>query len=398
LAACLRAYGQSAEVMPLADESTLLHGRAFTTGKECLPCAITTGDMLKVVKGRDFDSQKAAFFMPGAAGPCRFGMYCSMHRLILKYTGAADVPVIAPNQDSGFYKELTVSFDGSSEQSFMKDAWTALVGPDLLHKVILRLRPFAEEPAEAQAVYDRNLKRWVEAVENRSSLSQLLSLMASIADEFAEVRLNEKLSKPRIGIVGEIYVRSHPFANMSIIARLEELGAVCDLAPLAEWVYYTNFTRSRIAKRTARIRELLTNVVQNYFQHRIEKALAGPLERRFGRLAEEPVEHVIELARPYMHDSFEGEAILTIGKAIEYHHNGFGGVVNVMPFTCMPSTVVATQSMHVSADCDNMPILNLSFDGQEDATLTTRLEAFVEQVAARRKGVFLAADLLTAQK
>jgi hypothetical protein len=41
--------------------------------------------------------------------------------------------------------------------------------------------------------------------------------------------------------------------------------------------------------------------------------------------------------------------------------------------------------MHVSADCGGLPILNLSFDGQEDSTLTTRLEAFVEQVASRRK-------------
>jgi predicted nucleotide-binding protein (sugar kinase/HSP70/actin superfamily) len=153
-----------------------------------------------------------------------------------------------------------------------------------------------------------------------------------------------------------------------------------------------------MAKRTARLRDLLTNIVQNYFQHKIEKILAEPLEQRFGRLAEEPVEHVIELARPYLHDSFEGEAILSIGKTIEYHHNGFGGVINVMPFTCMPSTVVATQTMRISADCANMPILNLSFDGQEDATLTTRLEAFVEQVAARQKGVPLGADLITAQK
>ncbi|KKK61414.1 hypothetical protein LCGC14_3014590, partial [marine sediment metagenome] len=41
-------------------------------------------------------------------------------------------------------------------------------------------------------------------------------------------------------------------------------------------------------------------------------------------------------------------------------------------------------SRRISAECGDMPILNLSFDGQEDATLTTRLEAFVEQVASRQ--------------
>ena len=63
---------------------------------------------------------------------------------------------------------------------------------------------------------------------------------------------------------------------------------------------------------------------------------------------------------------------------------GFGGVVNVMPFTCMPSTIVSTQTMRISKDCGDMPILNISFDGQEDPTLPTRLEAFVEQVASKQ--------------
>ncbi len=118
------------------------------------------------------------------------------------------------------------------------------------------------------------------------------------------------------------------------------------------------------------------------------------LEKKFGRLAEQPVEDVIRLAEPYMHESFEGEAILSIGKTVEYHHQGFGGVINVMPFTCMPSTIVSTQTIRLSADCGDMPILNMSFDGQEDSTLTTRLEAFVEQVRQRQSGVLNAAELL----
>jgi predicted nucleotide-binding protein (sugar kinase/HSP70/actin superfamily) len=220
-------------------------------------------------------------------------------------------------------------------------------------------------------------------------------LMDSIAEQFAAVQLDHKVQKPRIGIVGEIYVRSHEFANMNIIARLEQLGAACDLASLAEWIYYTNFTRKRMARRRGQLQNFFTNAVQNYFQHKIERTLAEPLEKRFGRLAEGSIEHVIELARPYLHHSFEGEAILSVGKTVEYHHQGFGGVVNVMPFSCMPSTIVSTQAMRLSAECANMPILNLSFDGQEDSTLTTRLEAFVEQVASRQGANLSVSQMVT---
>jgi len=183
---------------------------------------------------------------------------------------------------------------------------------------------------------------------------------------------------------------------MNLVSRLEQLGAACDLASLAEWIYYTNFTRRRMAKRRGQWRNYFTNVLQDHFQHKIEKYLAAPLEEKFGPLADAPTEEVIALAQPYLHDSFEGEAVLSIGKMVEYYHLGFGGVVNVMPFSCMPSTIVSSQTRRVSADCEHMPILNISFDGQEDPTLLTRLEAFVEQVRQGRRGVATAAQLLGA--
>jgi predicted nucleotide-binding protein (sugar kinase/HSP70/actin superfamily) len=400
LAACLRSYGQPAEVMPMADEQALSAGRAFTTGKECLPCAITSGEMLSVL-GRDgVKPENTAFFMPSTSGPCRFGMYHCMHDLVLKYAGFKGALVVAPNQDSNFYKELVQSFGGASLSAFMKGVWTALMGIDLLQKLILRIRPYAVEPKQAQEVYEKCLKRWIEAVEWRTegggrkkeergqdarNTTDMVGLMGEIAGEFTKVKLNHNVRKPRIGVVGEIYVRNHQFANRNIVGQLEALGAACDLASLAEWIYYTNFTRIKMARRRKQMGNLLSNIIQDFFQHRIEKALAQPLERRFGRLAEHKIDYVIELAMPYIDSSFEGEAILSIGKTVEYHKDGFGGVVNVMPFTCMPSTIVSTQTRRLSGDCGGLPILNLSFDGQEDATMTTRLEAFVEQVAARQR-------------
>jgi len=402
MAACFRAFGQPAEVIPLADEAALLQGRQFTNGKECLPCAITTGDMIKLIRADGFDPAKAAFFMPAASGPCRFGMYNCLQQLVLKYAGVQNTPVIAPNQDSSFYREFMDSLnDGSHRVSmtgFMTRVWIALVGIDLLHKALLRLRPIAKDPGQIQRVYRRALDRWVQAVEKRESFSAMRRLMESIADEFSRLELDRKSQKPKIGIVGEIYVRSHPFANSNIIARFEELGAICDLASLAEWIYYENLMRRLAARRLGHWRDFFTNAILNRVQHSLERKLAVPLEKRFGRLAEPDVEHVIKLAEPYLHHSFEGEAILTIGKIIEYYHDGFGGVVNAMPFTCMPSTIVSGISPNVSDHCGGMPILSLSFDGQDDSTLTTRLEAFVQQAAERQERVSLPSGVLTAQK
>ncbi|MDZ7837037.1 MAG: hypothetical protein U5N58_03310 [Actinomycetota bacterium] len=34
----------------------------------------------------------------------------------------------------------------------------------------------------------------------------------------------DKVHKPLIGIVGEIYVRNHPYSNNEIIEKVEQLG------------------------------------------------------------------------------------------------------------------------------------------------------------------------------
>jgi len=384
LAACIRGYGRPADVMPVAGQKALIKGRHFTTGKECLPCAITAGEMLSVAQSDDFIPEQTTFFMPTTSGPCRFGMYNCLHRYILRYAGYGRCEVAAPNQDEGFYNSFGECFGGGSKIGFVRDIWVAMIVVDLLGKLILKLRPLAADAKKAQDIYRKSLGKWLRAVEERAPVSAKLSVLKSIDDDFSNLELDLSADKPKIGIVGEIYVRNHPFANLNIVQRLEKLGAVCELASLAEWVYYTNYIRKRAAWRTGQFKSLFYNSVVDIMQHRLEKKFAGPLERRFGPLVDCPVEHVIDLARPYLDESFEGEAILSIGKTIEFYHQGAAGVVNVMPFNCMPSTVVSTQTKRISSACDGMPVLSLSFDGQQDALLTTRLEAFVEQVKQRR--------------
>ena len=195
------------------------------------------------------------------------------------------------------------------------------------------------------------------------------------------MEVDRTIVKPFISVVGEIYVRSHRTANDNIVDKLEALGGEINLASLTEWMYYTNFTRMEMAKRWRDLKLLLQNYIKDKVQHSIEHRLAVGAEKYFAGLVEEPVKKIVDEARPYMHVSFEGEAILSIGKIMEmFRYHGASGGVNVMPFSCMPSTVVSSITRQLTLDAGGLPIISISYDGQQDPTLQTRLEAFMHQV------------------
>jgi predicted nucleotide-binding protein (sugar kinase/HSP70/actin superfamily) len=90
----------------------------------------------------------------------------------------------------------------------------------------------------------------------------------------------------------------------------------------------------------------------------------------------------LKQASRYLPLDFKGEAILSIGKGMELAEDGAGGIVNAMPFNCMPGTVVSSLSKKVSEDLGDIPWLNISYEGLKDSGEETRLEAFADQVRA----------------
>jgi predicted nucleotide-binding protein (sugar kinase/HSP70/actin superfamily) len=62
------------------------------------------------------------------------------------------------------------------------------------------------------------------------------------------------------------------------------------------------------------------------------------------------------------------------------HQKKAAGIVSIMPFTCMPGTIVSALLKRCKEENNNIPYLNLSYDGQTETNTLTRLEAFVCQV------------------
>ncbi len=372
LAAAFRACGVNAEVLPEPDEEALYYGRRYTSGKECYPTVLTTGDMLKLLNQPGIDPDRVAFFMPSGAGPCRFGQYHRLHRKILDELGYANIPIYSPTQDVKLYEDL-----GMIGGDFTRLTWKGLICMDLLDKLRREIRPYEVNPGETEKVYWEAVARLERAVERREDL---LEVMEELREKFAAIAVRERGSKPVVGIVGEIYVRSNRFANEDLVRVLEDLGAEVWLPTIAEWFYYINYTSKRWAKRFRLFKNLLKLIIENRVQLQDEHRFVE-IVRDLLRTAEEPtVEELLAMARKYMHDEFEGEAILSVGKSLDYLRHGVNGIVNVIPFTCMPGTVASMMLKRVREDEGYVPVLTVPCDGQRSMGTRMRIEAFMYQV------------------
>jgi predicted nucleotide-binding protein (sugar kinase/HSP70/actin superfamily) len=335
--------------------------------------------MVRVVKSPGFDRKRVAFFMPSGNGPCRFGQYHRLQRLILDDLGYPDVPIYSPTQDEHLYRDL-----GMLGKNFTRLAWQGMVAIDLLDKKLRETRPYEARAGEAEGVFQEYLKKAYESVRDsqddpRRCLQGLTHVLKEARRSFDRVELVNAGTRPRIGIVGEIYIRSNEFSNEYIVRELEKLGAEVWLPPISEWFLYLNYTARRHSLRNKRYgnfwKTYITELVQKRDEHKLDHIFDGSLVNH----PEPSIRETLQESQPYLDAAFEGEAVLSVGKCGDYVRKGVSGLVNVMPFTCMPGTIVGAVMKRYREDCNNIPFLNMAYDGQEETNTLTRLEAFMHQ-------------------
>ena len=370
IAAVLRRFGVKAEVLPEPDEQSLYYGKKFTSGKECFPCVVTTGDMIRKIKSDDFDPEHTVFLMFGADGPCRFGQYSKYQRILLDELGHSDVPIFSPNSNNS-YAEF-----GVGHRAFRKLAWRAVSFTDCLIKCLLHTRPYELETGSTEKVYYHYLKMVQDHIIRGGDP---LDLAEEAAREFSRIPVNRE-KKPVVGLVGEIYLRNNRFSNNHLITKIEKLGLEVKLATLAEWVNYTTYTYRLDSIYNKKWKGVAAAYIQQLIQDHDEHKTENLFRRHIPVDSETSVIEITGLASPYLPIDVRGEAVLSIGKAIDFARRGASGIINCMPFNCMPGTIVTSLSHKVSHDLGEIPWLNISYEGLQDTGEETRLEAFVDQV------------------
>ena len=372
LAACMRHYGIDAVALPMAGRKSMELGRKYTSGKECYPCIITTGDIINMTRQPDFDPARSGFFMPTAFGPCRFGQYNKFHRMVLDDLGFTQVEMLVFDQTRDYHGDLD-----KLGPDFKRYAWNAILLVDIMHKLQREARAFEVNPGETDTVYRECFEELQRVAEEKGDIYEFAR---KVVERFNRIRVDRTVPKPRIGVVGEIFVRCNQFANNFIMNRLEELGCEVTLPAFEEWLNYISFERVREAQAHRDYKNLAVEFISSFVQKRDADRLSRPFKgaiRNFER--EAPIKEVLKLGSRYIDVSFRGEAILSMGKAVEYAHHGYDGIVNVVPFACLPGHIVNALLAKFSQDYPGIPILKMDYDGTKQASEETRMEAFVHQ-------------------
>jgi predicted nucleotide-binding protein (sugar kinase/HSP70/actin superfamily) len=316
------------------------HGPEFA----CFPLKTTLGNFIEAIEaGAD------TLIMVAGRGPCRFGYYAETQRRILEDAGYEFemVPLeFEPYRIPATLRRLQRLKQGRSWISLFRAVKFALTKAFLIDRL------------EQQALHQRYLDR--ERGATTAALKRCYGMVRDVGTYVDLSRVEEETfallrSVPRIemegvkiAIVGEFYLVLEPFFNLGVEEQLGDLGVYVERN-----IYLTDW-----------LRPSGENPVLGHHNRDSEYA-----------------------AKPYLTHPVGGEGIHSVGDTVLFHRMGFDGVVQLMPFTCMPETIAKSILPIVSRDL-SIPVLSLVIDEMTGkAGVATRLEAFIDLAHFRRKAL-----------
>ncbi|MBT3181776.1 MAG: hypothetical protein HN337_04610 [Deltaproteobacteria bacterium] len=368
LAAALRNDGMPAKPLPKETLETFELAKRYCRGTECVPLPSTIGAFLNVLNNSK-NPNREAFFMPTAKGPCRFGQYNTLQRMILSEAGYKDVHIESWDDGSGNF--------GLKPKTSL-NVYNAILAADLMYKARCRIRPYAKDLESFDTTMDKQISKMISVIETGGNVKTTLT---EISRELKAIPTND-VKKPLVGIVGEIYVRLNPYTNGELVKTIEAAGGEAWTAPLSEWFQYLTFIDKALAKDRGRsLIERLKKRIKNSYMLRQDRILTGCVDSILSDRQEPSIMSTVNAGERIFPRHFDGESILTIGRAIEFAEQGVDLIANCAPFGCMPGTLTSGIFQKLEGTM-GVPVVSLFFDGETD--LSHLVRTYLDNLKAKK--------------
>lgn len=309
-------------------------GLRYVNNDACYPAIVTIGQILSALKSGEYDPDRTAVIMSQTGGGCRATNYISLLRKALKDSDLEQIPVISLNA-SGMENQPGFRISLKLANRLIAAACYG----DLMMRMLNHFRPHEVVPGSAEVLFRKGMERCKASLSN-FSFREYKRLIREIVAEFCKLPVTG-VTKPRVGIVGEILIKFHPDANNRIIEMIEAEGGEAVMPDFLDFIFYCVYNPIYKAeqfgksKRLGYINPMLISYLEIYrkpIKVALEDAgLAKGRENIYG-LAE-------KASRLVSVGNQMGEGWFLTAEMMDLLDNGVNNIACIQPFACLPNHI-----------------------------------------------------------
>lgn len=337
LEAAVRASGYKVELLRECTSHTVETGLKYVNNDACYPSILVTGQMIEALESGKYDPNKTALIMSQTGGGCRATNYIGFIRKALKDAGFENVPVISFNV-VGMEKMPGFKITLPLIERLLK----MVVYADLLQKMLTKNRAYEVNKGESQKLFDKWLDKCKKLLE-KSTMKEFKQSIYDIVNDFEKIELDTSVIKPKVGIVGEVLIKYHPFGNNFIANKLEDEGAeviLPDFMGFIKFIATHKITFNQLIKTDKLKAKLfktaikLIDILEKDERIALANSKKGYLQPCDIWELEDKVKNILSIGNQ------TGEGWFLTAEMIEYIEHGIPNIVCVQPFACLPNHVV----------------------------------------------------------
>jgi predicted nucleotide-binding protein (sugar kinase/HSP70/actin superfamily) len=373
--------GYNMENMPPSDSQSAELGLKYANNEVCYPATLVIGDCIRALQSGKYDLNNIAFAITQTGGQCRATNYIALIKKALLSAGYGDIPVVSVsimntiNEQSGF--NLNVKNGARSV------IYAVLYG-DALSKMYYATAVREKEKGIALKLKEKYLQEGVSYTEKKDAKG-LCRLLKEAAEAFNDAALEKEV--PRIGIVGEIFLKYNSFGHQYVVDWLVEQGIEPVIPSLSEFFtqYFPNakFNEKHFLEHKKPLKGKMLTALGETWMNNIEKKIdkAASAFRYYEpngniHLEAKKAEKIINLAAQF------GEGWLIPAELASFAERNIFAAISIQPFGCIANHVVSKGIEKKVKDIyPDMNILFLDFDGGvSEVNVRNRLHFIMRQV------------------
>lgn len=334
--AVLKQSGYKCEVMRNQGPEVVEEGLKYVHNDTCYPALLVIGQFIDNLNHRD-DTHNVVLLITQTGGGCRASNYLHLLRKALVKAGYGYIPVVSLNasnleKDSGFKPTL---------KDILKIVAAMTYGDELMY-LFNKCRSYEVNKGDTEKLKNKWVNKIIDQFKNGkgTKLSQMKKNMRQMALDFDNLKLDLSHKKPKVGIVGEIYIKYASLGNN----HLEDFLVSQDAEVMVPGVYgfalysvWNSIYDREIYGRSLKS-ALIAKFILHFFQRR-EKIMINSIKgTKFTPM--NYFDHTKDLSEGVLHHGTKmGEGWLLTAEMMELIEEGYENIICAQPFGCLPNHI-----------------------------------------------------------